>query len=554
MRDGVHLATDIWLPSTTPAPVLLWRTPYDKNSVSEVPMVMTKGEIVDAGYVLIWQDVRARYRSEGENFQPFVAEAQDGVDTIAWIREQLWSNGRVGMYGGSYMGCVQWLAASSAPEGLLAIIPHFASCDPYQAPWYSDGGAMSWHTVYCWSMTNAKPDPNVSIWTILKRQQEVAQLIDKLPMSDHEVLQKHAAWWKPWMSHTARDDTWQRLAVAAEHPEQITTPALNVAGWFDLYMSETIKAFRVMRSKACSETARHGQYLFIGPWDHINQTGKYPDLEFGPTAVDTASGIHELQMEFFDRYIRGNKSALDKQLPVHIFVMGINIWRSEPEWPLPDTQYMDLYLDSGGHAATRSGDGLLRAELPHISIADTYTYDPAEPTPSVGGRLLTMDPKECGPRDQSLIEDRPDVLCFTTPPFETPLEVTGDISLILYITSSALDTDFTGKLVDVHPDGRAIYLTDGILRARYRNSLATPEMLEPGKVYKLRLDLAATSNVFLAGHRIRLEVSSSNFPRFDRNSNTGGDIVNETKFAVAHNQVLHGPEHPSKLVLPVIRR
>lgn len=553
MRDGVHLAADIWLPSKTPAPALLVRIPYNKSGFQEMAMVPTKAEIADAGYVLIWQDVRGRYRSEGENFEPFVAEAQDGEDTIAWIREREWSDGRVGMFGASYMGCVQWLAASTAPKGLLAIAPHLASSDLYRAPWYSQGGAMSWHTVHLWSLANAKTDPNISMQVMMQQQQEAAQLLDKLPMSDRETLRKHAAWWKSWMSHTSRDSMWQKLAVA-EHPEVINTPALNVGGWFDLFLHETVRAFRVMRSSARSETARRGQYLFIGPWDHFARTGKYPDLEFGPDAPETGSGIHQLHMEFFDRYVRGNETALDRRLPVHIFVMGTNVWRSEFDWPLPDTEYTDFYLDSGGHAATRSGDGLLRAGLPQNSVADKYTFDPADPTPSVGGRLLTMYPRECGPRDQSSVEDRPDVLCFTTPPLETPVEVTGHISLILYITSSAIDTDFTGKLVDVHPDSRATYLTDGILRARYRNSLATPEMLEPGKVYKLRLDLSATSNVFLAGHRIRLEVSSSNYPRYDRNSNTGGDIVNETEFAVAENQVLHGPEHPSKLVLPVIRR
>jgi putative CocE/NonD family hydrolase len=309
-----------------------------------------------------------------------------------------------------------------------------------------------------------------------------------------------------------------------------------------------------MRSAPRSETARRGQYLFIGPWDHMSQTGKYPDVDFGAEASDSSSGIHKLHVDFFDSYLRGRPGALDERLPVHIFVMGHNVWRAEAEWPLPDTEYTGFYLDSGGHAATRSGDGLLCPELPQHYLADRYTYDPADPTPTLGGRLLTMSRDECGPRDQSSVEDRLDVLCYTAPPLEAPLEVTGQVSLIIYATSSAVDTDFTGKLVDVHPDGRATYLTDGILRSRYRNSLASSEMLDPGTVYKLHLDLAVTSNVFLAGHCIRLEVSSSNYPRFDRNSNTGGDIVNETEFAVAENAVLHGPDHPSKLVLPVIRR
>jgi putative CocE/NonD family hydrolase len=215
-------------------------------------------------------------------------------------------------------------------------------------------------------MANAKADPDISIQAMMLQQQEAAELLDKLPMSDRETLNKHAAWWKTWTSHTSRDETWRELAVA-EHPEDINTPALSVDGWFDLFVHETIRAFQVMRALARMETARRGQYLFIGPWDHFARTGKYPDLEFGPDSPDTASGIQQLHMEFFDKYVRGIESALDKRLPVHIFVMGTNVWRSKTDWPLPDTEYTDFYLDSGGNAATRSGGGRLLTELPKKS-------------------------------------------------------------------------------------------------------------------------------------------------------------------------------------------
>jgi uncharacterized protein len=238
-------------------------------------------------------------------------------------------------------------------------------------------------------------------------------------------------------------------------------------------------------------------------------------------------------------------------------VMGIDQWRDEQDWPLPDTQYTAYYLDGAGQANTSAGDGVLRTDPPSAAAADTYQYDPAQPAPSLGGRImLPAAINGAGPADQRPVETRQDVLCFTTPVLNEPVEVTGYVSLILRVASSARDTDFTGKLVDVFPDGRAIYLTDGILRARYRNSLAEPEPLEPGQVYEITLDLSVTSNVFLPGHRIRLEVSSSNFPRYDRNTNTGGTIAEDTadQAVIATNNVVHGPEHPSRLILPIIRR
>jgi putative CocE/NonD family hydrolase len=258
-------------------------------------------------------------------------------------------------------------------------------------------------------------------------------------------------------------------------------------------------------------------------------------------------------LRFFDRHLRGN-AAGDSGASVRIFVMGIDQWRDEHDWPLPDTTYVDYFLESGGRANTLEGDGVLSTQTPTSDAADTIVYDPTDPVPTVGGRILS--PVGAGPVDQTPVERRRDVLCFTTPVFEDPVEVTGPVTLVLHVTSTAVDTDFTGKLVDVFPDGRALYLTDGILRARYRSSLREPELLEPGRIYELTLDLGATSNVFLPGHALRLEVSSSNFPRYGRNTNTGGVIAEDRPedLVVATNRVLHGPSHPSRLVLPIIHR
>ncbi|MGH3495389.1 MAG: CocE/NonD family hydrolase, partial [Sciscionella sp.] len=303
--------------------------------------------------------------------------------------------------------------------------------------------------------------------------------------------------------------------------------------------------------------ARDGQRLIIGPWDHLSHDGLYHDRQFGLAAGAMANDLTGAHIRFFDRHLRGRTDALDGTAPVRIFVMGVDQWRDEQDWPLPGTHYTDYYLGGAGHAATAEGDGTLSTERPAAEATDTYDYDPANPVPSLGGRvMMPAAVNAVGPADQRPVEERGDVLCFTTPELTGPVEVTGHVQLVLHVTSSARDTDFTGKLVDVFPDGRAIYLTDGILRARYRNSLTEAELLEPGQTYELRLDLSVTSNVFLPGHRIRLEVSSSNFPRYDRNTNTGGTIAEDTadQAVVATNTILHGPGHLSRLVVPAISR
>ena len=368
------------------------------------------------------------------------------------------------------------------------------------------------------------------------------------------------------MEHPARDQFWQDLSVL-DHAEQVTVPALHIGGWFDIFAANTARSFTELRARAGSTEAREGQRLIIGPWDHLNSTGVYPDRQFGMLADAITQDLTGEHVTFFDRWIRGRAGDAPggapvsatpvSSAPVKIFVMGIDQWREEQDWPLPGTSYVPWYLDGSGQANTGAGDGRLGPQAPADLATDTYLYDPMRPVPTLGGRvMLPTTANAAGAVDQRPAEARDDVLCFTSETLTEPLEVTGHVSLILFVSSSAPDTDFTGKLVDVFPDGRAIYLTDGILRARYRNSLAEPEPLTPGQPYELSLDLSVTSNVFQPGHRIRLEVSSSNFPRFDRNTNTGGAIAGESagQVMVAVNRVLHGPEHPSRLILPVISR
>jgi hypothetical protein len=312
-----------------------------------------------------------------------------------------------------------------------------------------------------------------------------------------------------------------------------------------------------MKARAGSSQARSGQRLIIGPWSHnaSGMLGYYPGRDFGTAASVAAALLTEPQIAFFDRWLKGHESALDGRAPVRLFVMGIDQWRDEPDWPLPDTDYTAYYLDGTGPANSAAGAGTLSPSEPGEEFVDTYLYDPRRPVPSLGGTMMNLGGYD-GPADQRPVHDRDDVLVFVSDVLDAPLEVTGPVTATLFVSSSAPDTDFTAKLVDVHPDGRAIILCEGIQRVRYRNSLAQPEPITPGTVYEIGIDLTATANVFLPGHRIMVEVSSSNFPRYDRNSNTGGIIAQEylSDMAVAVNRIHRGPEHPSRVTLPIIHR
>ena len=566
MRDGVRLATDAWIPAGGPAPVLLVRLPYGKDMIGlyAYGLVPNFFALIEAGYAVVYQDCRGTFRSGGE-FAPMVNEPSDGADTVAWLLEQPWCDGNIGTFGASYLGFVQW-ASASASDQLKAIAPAVTTTDYYATPWYSEGGALSLHAIQTWTtlmalagaqraMAAGSGDPQALMGLVGMAADPGAHLAE-LPVRARPLLEKQWPWWAEILAHPARDQFWRDLSVADRFAD-ITVPALNIGGWFDIFASSTARTFTELKKRGGSADARDGQRLIIGPWDHLNSTGVYPDRQFGLMADARYADLTGAHQRFFDRWLRGRAGALDGSAPVRIFVMGIDQWRDEQDWPLPDTSYVDFYLDSSGRANTADGDGGLRGAPPDSEHADTYLYDPQRPVPTLGGRVMSpATANEAGPVDQRRAESRDDVLCYTTPVLERPVEVTGHVSLTLFASSSAPDTDFTGKLVDVFPDGRAIFLTDGILRARYRHSLADPELLTPGQIYEVAIDLSVTSNVFLPGHRIRLEISSSNFPRFDRNTNTGGTITEdrEEDVQVAVNRIFHGPGHPSRLVLPVIDR
>jgi putative CocE/NonD family hydrolase len=566
MRDGTKLATDLWIPDgETPGPVLLVRLPYSKDAYPAAEIDYATGPniflLLEQGYAIVYQDCRGTGMSEGD-FEPVVNEADDGVDTIAWLCQQAWCDGSIGTFGHSYLGITQWASASRAPEALKAIVPSVSTTDTYSFPWYSRGGALSWHALWFWTQlmamypTNAASQSPRGAWGVMSEALEMAektkQHLEHLPIIDQPLYQELWPWWNRIVSHSTRDTYWQRQS-AIERIESVTAPALHIAGWFDLFGPDSTRAFRAARASAATETARSGQRLIIGPWDHAFALGEYHDRQFGAASSVYAADLTQAHLDFFDRHVRGRADA-PELAPVRIFVMGLNQWREEQDWPLPDTDYVDHYL-GGTSANSLSGGGTLGGEPGADPITDTFTYDPNDPVPTLGGRImLPASRNQTGPVDQRPVQARDDVLVYSTEPLRETVEVTGEIEAVLYVSSSTRDTDFTAKLVDVAPDGTATYLTDGILRMRYREALDAPVPMEPGTVYEARIDMGITSNAFLPGHRIRVEISSSNFPRYDRNPNTGEDIATATTLAIATNVVHRGPEWRSRVILPVIRR
>lgn len=559
MRDGVRLATDVYrLDGAVPAPVLLSRTPYDKERAIAGSTTFDILRAVQAGYAVVIQDVRGRYASEGA-FAPMFQETGDGVDTIAWSAGQPWSRGVVGAFGGSYVGCTQWLPAREHPPALQVMAPAVTFSDMHEGNTYQ-GGAKVLHDLR-WVVANIIPGEIQRRVMRGEKAPEGAASLDVnavlggMPLADHPLIHELAPFYCDWLAHSSPDAYWRPGSPSTGY-EQITTPALNISGWYDIFLWSTFQNYMGMRQWGGNERARRNQRVIIGPWTHGNFSGSFPEREFGAAASSEAIDLTGIHLRWFDRWLKEADNGVDQEPPVMLFVMGIDEWRTETDWPLPDTQYRPYYLHSAGQANTLHGDGTLSAEPPGDEPPDVYLYNPLRPVPTVGGQVILPGANSMGPRDQRAVETRDDVLVYSTPVLERSVEVIGPIELRLFVASSARDTDFTGKLVDVFPDGQAVILTEGILRARYRTSFTEPELLEPDAVYELHLNLWATANVFLPGHRIRLEVSSSNFPRFNRNSNTGGEIASETagQYRPAINRIFHDAAHPSRLMLPIIER
>jgi uncharacterized protein len=551
MRDGVMLATDVFRPAGDGRhPVLVQRLPYNKEPAWLRNASVDVLRLAQAGYVVLHQDTRGAGASEG-SFRPFLDDRLDGYDTVEWAAGQPWSTGDVGMFGISYTAGTQWLAAIETPPSLKAIAPHSFHHDPYHGFLYR-GGAFALGVAIRWCLQSFSPGQREA--GTVDRFEE---LIWRRPLTDLPLMRDIAPFYFEWLAHPSYDDYWRQWSPL-EHFDNVTTPALITTGWYDALVGGCLTGYTEMRKRGAGEQARSPR-LIVGPWAHTWWGSDFPERSFGERGDKDVFDLTGCTVHWFDHHLKRVDNGFTSEKPVRIFVMGPNIWREEDDWPLPDTQFTKFFLHSDGRANTAGGDGVLSTDPPGDEHGDVYLYDPRSPVPTIGGQTLLPParmPKTQGPMDQRALSGRTDVLTYVTPPLERELEVTGPVELVLFVSSSARDTDFTGKLIDVHPDGRAEILTDGILRARYRDSFSDPQLLEPDRTYELRLDLMATGNVFAPGHRIRLDVSSSNFPHFDRNTNTGNVIAEDRDedVQVAVNRVFHDQARPSHLVLPIIRR
>ena len=566
LRDGTMTYVDVYRPDASGKfPALLERTPYSKESPSGRFGTMDPIAAAARGYVVVVQDIRGRYLSDGE-FYTFVNEMDDGYDSVEWVAAQPWCTGKVGMYGVSYVGATQWLAAKAKPPSLAAIAPGLTASD-YHDGWTWQGGAFELGFSLSWilgELTSANWE-NISNRLFLPaRQQEVlfdtkdnmADVFDFLPMRDLPDLEGGLApYYYDWLDHPEYDDYWSRVSIEDAHSE-ITVPAFNYGGWYDIFLGGTLRNFTGMRGSGATDEARSGQRLVVGPWVHASPpTSVSGEVNFGTRAAARAQDLQGQILRFYDYWLKGEDRGVSTEPPVSIFVMGENVWRSEDEWPLSRAENVDYYLHSGGKANTLNGDGRLDPEPPREEPPDVYVYNPIDPVPTWGGQLCcdtgVIPP---GAYDQRSVEARPDVLVYSTAPLDAYVEVTGPIGAALYAATSARDTDFTAKLVDVEPSGYARNLTDGIVRARYRKVRSPAELVEPGDVYEYKIDLAATSNLFKPGHRIRLEISSSNFPRFDRNTNTGEPVGTDAELVSALQTVHHSSLYASRVTLPIVPR
>jgi len=562
MRDGVALATDIYRPDREGLfPVILVRTPYNKADPLLTNVIMFDPvRAAAAGYVVGVQDVRGRYASEGR-FRPIHQEVEDGYDAVEWAAAQPWSSGRVGMAGASYVGATQWLAAIASPPHLVAMAPNITA-SAYHEGWFYQGGALEWGFVTSWAVNflaldtllKERPGDGAAVGRLIRAMDELDRWFWHLPLKDFPPL-AGVEYFREWLAHPLYDDYWGRVNIEA-HYENVKAAALNIGGWYDIFLYGTVRNFLGLRSRGGSEAARKSR-LIVGPWAHVTRSllwmgNLVGEVNFGVQAASQVIDLMGLQLRWFDRWLKGADNGADREPPVRLFVMGQNRWEEFEGFPPAGSAELRLYLHSGGRANGLWGDGALSAEPPGAEPPDRFVYDPENPVPTRGGGLCCSDVYlPGGAFDQREVEARPDVLVYTSAPLERELKVLGPVKVRLFVASSAPDTDFTAKLVDVYPDGRAINVTDGILRLRYRRGRDREEFLGPGRVYEVEVDLWYTADLFRAGHRLRLEVSSSNFPRFDRNLNTGGPIGAEAEGQVAVQRVFHDRARPSALILTV---
>jgi len=560
MRDGTVLRANLYRPAEGgPFPVALTRLPYGKD-LALASSYLDPVRLAEAGYLVVVQDVRGRYASDGA-WQPFEREFEDGHDTVAWAARLPDSDGQVAMWGLSYFGMTQWQAAVTRPPALRSLAPGI-TWGEYRNGIIFRGGAREWGLGLSWPQTALAADSLIRKYgpdpaALPLHLGELVGIIDALPsgyavlpLTDRPDPTGVIAFSRDWLRTPLHDPHWERLSLEGRY-DAVELPTFHIGGWYDCFIGETIRQYGAMRESAEARGARPPR-LLIGPWTHGRFDQIIGDLDFGVASSGSFLGgrgdLTATHLRWFDATLKGETAALDAEPPVRLFVMGENRWRDYGRWPVPGAREERWFLGGDGHANTQAGDGTLDRAGATGEEPDRYSYDPANPVPTRGAV------------DQGPNEARADLLCYTAPPFDAPYTVIGAVSVTLYAASSAPDTDFVARLVDVWPGGRAIGVADGVIRASARASypspgrfaFAAPTPIEPERVYAYVIDLWATAITFLPGHRLRVEIASANFPRWDRNLNTGQDSATSATIAVAHQRIFHDAAHSSYLTVSVV--
>ncbi|MEQ8304189.1 MAG: CocE/NonD family hydrolase [Cyclobacteriaceae bacterium] len=554
MRDGVKLGAIVYRPDRPGKfPAIVYRTPYgidDYDAYAQFPLKAAK-----QGYLVFLVDVRGRYRSEGE-FVAYKNEKLDGYDVIEWVGNLTYCTGKVGTYGGSYPGIVQWLAMSQKPPHLAAAAPEMTPISSHHFFYYGGAFSMPWLD---WFMplifadkrkrandTSGTWDDEVAYeeWVKSDRRKWYAYR----PLYDLPILKKYAPEYYDWLKHPEQTAWWDFVNVEEDF-KSFDIPVFLLSGWYDAgYGPEgATRGFRKMQEESNSQYAKENSKLVLGPWNHTSLNTR--KTHFGEMEYEESAGMdydHEL-LRWFDEHLKGipNQSTLP---PVSLFVMGANEWRSAEQWPMSAARPANFYLSSSGNASIDRNDGLLSISLPSKGENDSYVFDPANP-------FWDKSFEKSYPYDQRDNESRKDVVVYTSEPLEEELEIAGEVFAELYVSSSAKDTDFAITLIDVHPDGKSINLSGmdaGYLRMRYRDGFDKQELMNPGEIYKVKIDQLYTANLFKKGHRIRLMITSSKAPHYDPNPNTGTEIATEKNLVKATNTIHHSKKYPSRIVLPII--
>jgi len=568
MRDGVRLSTDLYVPRNAGErlPVIMIRTPYDKRSHRRTDSAART--FAGQGYAVAVQDVRGKFESEGA-YTVSKADVADGSDATTWLATQAWSNGKVGTYGCSYLGDTQVMQARVRNPHHVAMLPQAAgSSIHYRYFGTMDGGVVELAGGLGWfrgsgSKVSLRYPPDMAaevrryfeIGPVLPPIADYRPLWNSLPLID--MMKKAGAPptdWEEFVSHPPGDPWWDQFGYI-KPDDRFDVPSLQVNSWYDFGVAETLQQFNQFRVNALSERSRENQFIVISPTEHCRSEAATERTRVGERDLgDARLAYWDLYVRWFDHWLKGAENGITAMPRLRLYVMGRNLWRDEQEWPLARTRFVKHYLRSAGQANSRLGDGTLSPVAPGEEPPDSFTYDPGSPVPSVGGPGCCSGTSEAaaGAFDQSGVEQRQDVLVYSTPLLQEGLELTGPLEVVLYVSSSARDTDFTAKLVDVYPDGTAYNIQESILRARYREGFTREVWMEPAGTYRLRIDLKATSNYFGPGHRVRLEISSSSFPRYDRNLNTGGRNYDETRWVPARNTIHHSVDRASYVTFPVI--